>query len=298
MRKKHFPFSYKVLTALCASIIGFYSTSSLTAIYAWEIPGYTIPYDPPNYYNPTTVSIPDSKPSYFTMMDLERQQGSVYDYTRHMKEIIVGNNYSTWINFLADQLGIEALQMKHVSDNQKEKVLSSYTESMNQILHGKATLPDQSDLFTLYTVKHAVSVDYKTHTEQAKALDEGYQSYAISAQQHIDNLDGLDDNLNQALSISYNAEGEEQARQAEADIVALKNLALVQLTTIMGERSKLQALHQQAENYHKQEVRNNELNRPIYFFDPYDKEDRKMLDSISEHSDFKLYESKGMPDFK
>lgn len=37
------------------------------------IPGITEPYDPPNYYSPTSVSVPDSEPSPFALTDLARQ---------------------------------------------------------------------------------------------------------------------------------------------------------------------------------------------------------------------------------
>lgn len=52
------------------------------------IPGITEPFDPPNYYSPTSVSIPDSAPSPFALKDLAAQGYKVHDVINSKKDII------------------------------------------------------------------------------------------------------------------------------------------------------------------------------------------------------------------
>lgn len=49
------------------------------------IPGITKPFDPPNYYSPTSVSIPDSAPSPFALKDLAAQGYKVHDVINSKK---------------------------------------------------------------------------------------------------------------------------------------------------------------------------------------------------------------------
>ena len=71
--------------------LGIISGYSLVA-YAHAIPGITEPYDPPAYYSLTEISWRDS-PSPFALMDMARNFGMVYDYTRHIKSILFGEKF-------------------------------------------------------------------------------------------------------------------------------------------------------------------------------------------------------------
>lgn len=67
----------KITVILSVGLIGGYSLVAN----AYSIPGITEPYDPPAYYSLTEISWRDS-PSPFALMDMARNFGMVYDYTR------------------------------------------------------------------------------------------------------------------------------------------------------------------------------------------------------------------------
>ena len=92
------------------------------------IPGVDEPFDPPNYYSPYSVSIPDSAPSVFTMRDLARQGGEVFDFFKHIRdqlktvrtiyyslvEMLKGNvadiNAATWSMLPSSQRAMDQLK--------------------------------------------------------------------------------------------------------------------------------------------------------------------------------------------
>ena len=60
------------IALLAAVVLGI----GMSVSYAHIVPGWDEPYDPPNYYSPTNISIPDSAPSPFALRELMR--GDVY----------------------------------------------------------------------------------------------------------------------------------------------------------------------------------------------------------------------------
>ena len=104
------------------------------------IPGITEPYDPPNYYSPTSVSVPDSEPSPFALTDLARQGYQVHDVTNSKKDII--STIKTYIDLLQNTLVLttQTDDLRHSGDNFDEKISplindlekrSNYAEDIN-----------------------------------------------------------------------------------------------------------------------------------------------------------------------
>ena len=103
------------------------------------IPGITEPFDPPNYYYPTSVSIPDSAPSPFALKDLAAQGYKVHDVINSKKDII--STIKTYIDMLQNitLFDTKSNDLKHSNDtNEDIPVLFSdiqdrinYTEDIN-----------------------------------------------------------------------------------------------------------------------------------------------------------------------
>ena len=103
------------------------------------IPGITKPFDPPNYYSPTSVSIPDSAPSPFALKDLAAQGYKVHDVINSKKDII--STIKTYIDILQNitLFDTKSNDLKHSNDtNEDIPVLFSdiqdrinYTEDIN-----------------------------------------------------------------------------------------------------------------------------------------------------------------------
>ena len=107
--------SKKVTAALCVCFMGAAGIG-----YAWSIPGVTRPFDPPNYYSPTSISWADSAPSPFALKDLAANGGSVYDYTRHIKSILYGTKFVSWLEKLTAKLGIEEENARKLPSESRE----------------------------------------------------------------------------------------------------------------------------------------------------------------------------------
>lgn len=103
------------------------------------IPGITEPFDPPNYYSPTSVSISDSVPSPFALKDLAAQGYKVHDVINSKKDII--STIKTYIDMLQNitLFDTKSNDLKHSNDtNEDIPVLFSdiqdrinYTEDIN-----------------------------------------------------------------------------------------------------------------------------------------------------------------------
>jgi len=98
-------------------------------VYARIIPGVDEPFDPGNYYSPTSISYPDSAPSVFTMRDLAGQGGSVFDYVRNTKEILAVENKTNWSKTVLEILGIEIMD----STPANPYILTTIQTNTNQI---------------------------------------------------------------------------------------------------------------------------------------------------------------------
>lgn len=137
-------------------IICFLLLLGSVSVFAWDIPGVTVPFDPANYYSPTTISIPDSAPSIFALRDLARQGFQVQDVQNNAKSIIkniksltemmnqitsLTNQVKNMMKFSSDGLsahnnGIDTV-LQNVSDvRQSFQGLASDRADMNQVWSG------------------------------------------------------------------------------------------------------------------------------------------------------------------
>lgn len=84
------------------------------------IPGITEPFDPPNYYSPTSVSIPDSAPSPFALKDLAAQGYKVHDVINSKKDII--STIKTYIDMLQNitLFDTKSNDLKHSNDTNED----------------------------------------------------------------------------------------------------------------------------------------------------------------------------------
>lgn len=119
---------FKLITISAASLV------FIVPVAFAGIPGITEPYDPPNYYSPTSVSVPDSEPSPFALTDLARQDYQVHDVTNSKKDII--STIKTYIDLLQNTLVLttQTDDLRHSSDNFNEKI-SPLINDLNQRPH-------------------------------------------------------------------------------------------------------------------------------------------------------------------
>lgn len=283
--------SKKVTAVLCACFMGAAGIG-----YAWSIPGVTEPYDPPNYYSPTSISWADSAPSPFALKDLAANGGNVYDYTRHIKSILYGTKFVSWLEKLTAKLGIEEENARKLPEESREQGMKdikilyhSMAENRTNIdLHPEAFERDYDDGVA------GKAIDYR---KTSKFMSDSYTAATQNTINRYQDMDQIMTALQTALENSNQAVGETQARQAGAQIEAIKQMAIMQLSNAMGDQIQIRNVRQMQDTADKQRQEEQQMNGSYHFFNPGDPGDRVMLESYEADTGRKFYQSQPMPDF-
>ena len=289
--KRLFRYSKKVTAVLCTFLVGAAGVG-----YAWDIPGVTEPYDPPNYYSLTSISWADSAPSPFALWDLAENGGNVYDYTRHIKSVLYGTKFASWFEKLTAKLGIEEANFMKLPEARKEKgmedikiLYDSMAESRTHIdLHPKAFERDYDDGVA------GKAIDYR---KTSKFMSDSYTAATQNTINRYQDMDQIMTALQTALENSNQAVGETQARQAGAQIEAIKQMAIMQLSNAMGDQIQIRNVRQMQDTADKQRQEEQQMNGSYHFFNPGDPGDLVMLESYETDTGRKFYQSQPMPDF-
>ncbi len=283
--------SKKVTAALCACFMGAAGIG-----YAWSIPGVTEPYDPPNYYSPTSISWADSAPSPFALKDLAANGGNVYDYTRHIKSILYGTKFVSWLEKLTAKLGIEEENARKLPEESREQGMKdikilyhSMAENRTNIdLHPEAFERDYDDGAA------GKAINYR---KTSKFMSDSYTAATQNTINRYQDMDQIMTALQTALQNSNQAVGETQARQAGVQIEAIKQMAIMQLSNAMGDQIQIRNVRQMQDTADKQRQEEQQMNGSYHFFNPGDPGDRVMLESYEADTGRKFYQSQPMPDF-
>ena len=252
-------------------------TGGIGVTSAWHhIPGVTEPFDPPNYYNPLTVSIPDSAPSPFALRDLAAQGGTVYDMTRDIKSVLYGEKFLNILATIVEKLGIAKIDHQSVSsdllaegtDHTKEMQERSY--EIAQVEQWKRV--EQSPLF------HGFGEDGEQYdaprdaVAQRRLLADAYTSYAKGAQLAISDHAESDAVMQKLLDALAHAKGEKEIRQIGAQIEALSAAEDAKRTALLAALTELKATKQREETDRALEHQRQVERSKVVVADPFDKE--------------------------
>lgn len=167
---------------------------------AHSIPGVDRPYDPVNYYSKDSISYADSRPSPFALREL--MQGTVYDYTRHLKSILFGDKFKGWLATLMDS-NMHWLKDMMGLGNKSQAILAGIKNSNKDF-----GIPD-------WAMGDNLLLDYSSrwirsgkdgsdkYSWLAKIFEEGIEN----ARKNQGDLDERMGSLNEILNNSQNAEG-------------------------------------------------------------------------------------------
>ena len=269
---------------------------SLSVAYAWSIPGVTRPFDPPNYYSPTSISWPDSAPSPFALRDLAAQGGMVYDYTRHIKSILYGTKFVAWLEKLLAKLGIEETHAKHLPDEKKQQGMDELKELQTSIQRHHAKIDLDPPAFDRQYDDGIPGKDLN-YKEVSQFLSD---TFATATQHTVDryqNMDNIMKALQTAMQNSNQAVGETQALQSAAVIEAIKQAAIEDLSTAISDQIQMRNVRHMREAADVQQQAEQQLNGSYHIFNPGDPNDLVMLQSYEADTGYQSYKSQPMPDF-
>lgn len=293
---KHFSnTSKKTIVVLCVLSFGV-TAPSLSVAYAWSIPGVTRPFDPPNYYSPTSISWADSAPSPFALKDLAAQGGMVYDYTRHIKSILYGTKFAAWLEKLLAKLGIEETQARQLSDEQKQQGMREIKDLQASIQQNQAKIELNPPAFDRQYDDGVPGkdLDYK---EITRFLSDTFETATQHTVNRYRNMDSIMQALQTAMHNSNNAVGETQALQSAVAIEAIKQAAIEDLSSAISDQIQIRNVRHMRDAADTQQQAEQQLNGTYHIFNPGDPNDLVMLQSYEADTGYQSYKSQPMPDF-
>lgn len=259
-----------------------------------EIPGVTRPFDPDNYYSPTTVSEADSAPSPFALREIS--QGDVFDPLRKIKSALFSADYHV-LDGLYDQITQNILKdmtpfNKSVLGAALEKYGILHTTTQNNLLDAqgiestlKTNLFRSADDFT----DDGNSLTFKK-VSQMKWQEDTYGKLINAAANGVNDTQAEYDALQAAQQNSANAEGDVQALQATAQLRALQEEARARRNMLYANYTAVEAIHNAGEVDERLEAADTASKVQMYAADP----------SNLTNAEKKIIESdppKGMPSF-
>ena len=252
-------------------------TGGIGVTSAWHhIPGVTEPFDPPNYYNPLTVSIPDSAPSPFALRDLAAQGGHVYDMTRDIKSVLYGEKFLNILTTIVEKLGIAKIDHQSVSSDllaegtDHTKEMQDRANEIAQIEEWKRV--EASPLFHGFDEKEEKYNAPRDTMAQRRVLADAYTSYAKGAQLAVSDHAESDAVMQKLLDALAHAKGEMEIRQIGAQIEALSAAEDAKRTALLAALTELKATKQREETDRAMEHQRQVERSKVIVADPFDKE--------------------------
>ena len=289
--KKNFWMMLSVLS------LGFIGSYSLVA-YAHTVPGWDEPYNIDAYYSLTEISWADS-PSPFALQDLARNVGTVYDYTRHMKSIILGDKFEKTADTDASQTENEEINSASFS-----KEIFTETSATLEVVGG-GTEKVSKTVSSIAVEKYlrqgndddweSYNQDSYDHSDKYKFLDTTYKNFVNGAKSEIDESEKVLNAAKKIFNHANIAEGNLQIYQAQNELKTLLAYELARQNALDMNFEQMQAVYQASEYDEKVESAYIDSITKFDVVDPYDEVNYKLL---NDEYNYEKPKSAGMPNFK
>ena len=287
----------KFITFLGVSGLGVLCGYNLVA-YAYSVPGWTEPYNPVAYYSLTEISFEDS-PSPFALRDLARNSGTVYDYTRHIKSIVAGDNLEKTAEIAVSKTENEEKNTKPFTEEifletvEALKIIGLGTEKVS-----KTTVIDETN----GKLRQGNSDDWESYNsadyndlEKYKRLDETYKNFVLGSRQEIAETEKSILAAEKIMTHTNLSEGELQMYQAQNELKTLLAYELARQNALDANFAQLQSVYQSSKYDEIVDAAYIDLITKFDVADPYDEVTYKML---KKEYDYDKPKSLSMPDFK
>ena len=293
MGRKHFPRGKAAVIAVLVLVLGGFGMVS-----ARVIPGIDEPYNPPAYYSLTEISWENS-PSPFALRDLAANGGNVYDYTRHIKSILFGDNFKDILAVATSMTQNDVINTTPFSSE-----VSVETDSALSLLRqGTESIGKQVDISESNPYLRqgdngeweAYNENGYDHQQKQIWLNKSYLQIAVGAQQE---LAGMEESLNAAntvLAHTNQAQGELQLIQAQNERKALLVYEFARQNALDANIAQLNAVRQANEYDETAESAFLDALTRMDVADPYDS---KSYALAKETDGYERPEVPGMPDFE
>ena len=253
--------------------------ASITGVHfshAYDIPGIDCPYDPANYYSPTSISWADTANPSFFFRDLGRQGGSVYDPSREIKSVLFGNDFGKILGVVLEKIGIDITNHTPLAPTLDEMILTTVDAKKENgtAVHELSQAEDfaNSTLFHNYEENSGSYTMHRDKKAQRAMVDRAAQNFARAAEQALATRQITQDNLCELLDAASKAEGEQELRQILAQIDALSASEQAEISALMAAKIQLEAAQQRVELDEEMEHEKRVEQARFIVQDPFDKE--------------------------
>lgn len=262
------------------------------------IPGIDEPYNPAAYYSLTAISWEDS-PSPFALRDLAESGGNVYDYTRHIKSILFGDNFK-------DILAVATSMTQNEVINTTPFTSDIYTETdsaLSLLRQGTETIGKQVDISEGNPyLRQGDSDEWEAYNENAYDqrqkqiwLDQSYRQMVEGSQQELAGMENALTAASAVLAHSNQAQGELQLLQAQNELKALLVYEFARQNALDANIAQINATRQANEYDETAESAFLEAITRMDVADPYDSKEYAL---VKKSDGYEKPEAPGMPDFQ
>ena len=266
--------------------------------FARIVPGVDEPFNPAAYYSLTEISWADS-PSTFALRDLAGNGGSVYDYTRHIKSILFGDNFENILSVNQSETANDVINTTPFDNTvfaETSRELAKVQDGTEKIAT-RVEIDENNANLRQGTVKEWDDYNNAAYDRAGKQiwLDQTYIDVTDKAKI---SLEEMENSLNAAATILTHideAQGDLQLYQAQNELKTLLAYELARKNALDANFAQMQAAYH-ANNY-------DEVVEAAYFgeissfnvVDPYDSETERL---IREEYNYERPKLRGMPDFE
>lgn len=196
-----------------------------SAVYARTVPGWDEPWDPPNYYSPTSISWADTNNPSFFYRDLGWQGGSVLDPKRLAQWVTTVSQCVSWLSNAESILELKIINSLPLSadifnsDQQMLRKTQTITEETYRISQGQGIFGSED--FRKSNRWNEDEYEYNAD-RQAQAVENATARIAETSAAAIADTEEINRQLDALLQQAAEAKGERELAQINMQIQALK----------------------------------------------------------------------------
>lgn len=221
------------------------------AVYARTVPGWDEPWDPPNYYSPTSISWADTNNPSFFYRDLGWQGGSVLDPKRLAQWATTVSQCVSWLSNAENILELKIINSLPLSadifnkDQQMLKktqtiTVETYNRSQGQGIFG-------SEDFRKSNRWNEDEYEYSAD-KQAQAVENATAQIAEASAAAIADTEEINRQLDALLQQAAEAKGERELSQINMQIQALKEAVWARRNALITNFANMNSITETVKN--------------------------------------------------
>lgn len=225
-----------------------------SAVYARTVPGWDEPWDPPNYYSPTSISWADTNNPSFFYRDLGWQGGSVLDPKRLAQWVTTVSQCVSWLSNAENILELKIINSLPISadifnkDQQMLKKTQTITAEAYKRSQGQGIFGSED--FRKSNRWNEDEYEYSAD-KQAQAVENATAKIAETSAAAIADTEEINRQLDELLQQAAEAKGERELAQINMQIQALKDAVWARRNALMVNLANMRSV--------TETVKNNEL---------------------------------------